>query len=313
LDIIYFGSSDFSVPFLESLDDSSHRVTCVFTYEDKGRGRGRKIQANPVKKCAAGRGLKTYEISGFDEDFYRELSGMPFDYSIVVSFGMILPPEVFKRWPDVWINVHPSLLPAYRGPSPMVSALLDGAKRTGVTINGVVYEVDTGSIYAQTSFNIDESDNLDSLKEKAVKFGAPLLIAVLDLIDNYGYRPHTQDNKGVTYTSKIKPEDLEIDWTLPAAEIFNRIRAYSSRPGAYTIYEGARLKVLGSSQTGETVKDQKPGTITAARKPEGIIVACGDGRTLRLEKLQPPGKNPMDSVSFLNGYRIKAGTILGKD
>jgi methionyl-tRNA formyltransferase len=313
LDIIYFGSSDFSVPFLERLADSSHKVTGVFTYRDKEKGRGRKVHANPVKECAAGRGLKVYEISGFDEELYREISSIPFDYSIVVSFGMILPPEVFKRWPDVWINVHPSLLPAHRGPSPMVSALLDGATRTGVTINGVVYEVDTGSIYAQTSFNIEENDNLDSLEEKAVKFGAPLLIAVLDLIEDHGYGPHPQGNKGVTHTRKITPGDLKIDWTLPAAEIFNRIRAFSSRPGAHTKYEGLRLKVLGAVLTGETAKDQEPGTVTAAHRSEGLIVVCGDGRTLKLEKLQPPGKNPMDSRSFINGYRIKAGTILGKD
>jgi len=314
LDIIYFGSSDFSVPFLERLCDSSHRITRVFTYFDKERGRGRKLQPNPVKECALARKLKVFEISGFDEDFYAEMEKTAFDRAIVVSFGMILPPEVFSRWPDIWMNVHPSLLPRYRGPSPLVSALLDGTDRTGVTINGVVYEVDTGSIYAQTSFNVDKGDNLDRLEEKAVRFGAPLLTAVLDLIEGQGYRPLPQEEKGVTYTRKLTPGDLEIDWDLPCEQIFNMIRAFSTRPGAYTVFEGQRLKILASSGTGRAAGDKnRPGTIATADRQEGLTVVCGDGRLLSLELLQPPGKKPIDPVSFINGYHIKAGMVLGKD
>ena len=134
-------------------------------------------------------------MKGFDDDFYSKLSDVRFDYSVVVAFGLILPAEIFRRWPDVWINVHPSMLPEYRGPSPILSALLDGAVQTGVTINGVEYEVDAGSIYAQTSFNVDKGDNFDSLEQKAVRFGAPLLITVLDLIDKYGYKEWVKTSK----------------------------------------------------------------------------------------------------------------------
>jgi len=242
LKIVYLGSSDFSVPFLEKIDDSRHEVAGVFTYKDKKKGRGRKLLPNPVKKCAESRGIMVHEISKCDAGFIEELSMVPFDYVVVVSFGMILPAEVFKRWPGAWLNVHPSLLPAYRGPSPMISALLDGATVTGVTINEVVYEVDAGRIFAQTGFNITDCDNLDDLEGRVVKFGAPLLINVLDLIEDPGYEPRPQENRGITYTVKMAASDLGIDWSGKAGEIVNRIRALSSKPGAYTIYRIVKIQ-----------------------------------------------------------------------
>jgi methionyl-tRNA formyltransferase len=311
LNIIYFGSSDFSVPFLEHIDDSSHNIAGVFTYTDKKRGRGRKVSANPVKMCANGRGLDVFEIKSFDDDFYNKLSGIDFDYAVVVSFGMILPEEIFKRWPGVWLNVHPSMLPEYRGPSPMISALLDGKDRTGVTINSVVYEVDTGMIYAQTAFNIEKTDNLDRLEEKAVIFGAPLLINVLDLIENYDYKPLPQTDDDITYTVKTTQEDLVIDWGRPAEEVVNRIRAFSTRPGAHTQFGKQRLKILAAHIADVDASGKAPGVVVSADKKEGILIACGDGRLVGLDMLQPQGRKPMDAKSFINGYRISVGTILG--
>lgn len=312
MDIIYFGSSGFSVPFLEKLDDSPHSVKCVFTYTDKKRGRGRSLSANPVKECAVSRGIEVYELDKFDKEVLDKIAGMSFDYAVVISFGIILPEEVFKRWPDRWLNVHPSLLPEYRGPAPMSGALLDGARRSGVTINRVVHKVDSGDIFAQTAFDIEETDNLDSLMEKSVAFGAPLLVNVLDLLDSNEYETWEQDEDKATYTKKIAGRDLEIDWHQPAEEIFNRIRAFSSKPGAYTVYNSKRLKILSSNLEGDTGNGE-PGTVISADRKSGILVACGDGSTLRLELLQPQGKKPMDAISFMNGYRIKAGTVLGKE
>jgi len=306
------GSSDFSVPFLEKIDDSSHEVTGVFTYKDKKKGRGRKLQPNPVKKCAENRGLMVHEISKCGAVFIEELSMIPFDYVVVVSFGMILPAEVFKRWPGVWINVHPSMLPAYRGPSPMISALLDGAATTGVTINEVVYEVDTGRIFAQTGFNIADCDNLDDLEERTVKFGGPLLINVLDLIEDSGYEPWPQGSRGITYTVKIAPGDLRIDWSGKAGEIVNRIRALSSKPGAYTKYRDGKIKILRASVIAKGKRGASAGEIIYAGRNEGLIVNCGGGGAVSLKMLQPQGKKPMDHKSFINGYGPETGSIMGK-
>lgn len=311
MDVIYFGSSEFSVPFLEHITDSFHNVTGVFTYRDKKRGRGRKVSANPVKISASDRGIDVYEIESFDDDFYNKLSNISFDYAVVVSFGMILPEEIFERWPGVWLNVHPSMLPEYRGPSPMISALLDGRDHTGVTINSIVYEVDTGMIYAQTAFNIAKTDNLDRLEEKAVIFGAPLLINVLDLIEKACYKPLPQKDKGITYTRKIAPRDRVICWGHPAEEVVSRIRAFSTKPGAYTQFGKQRLKILAAHITDMDASGKAPGEVVSAGKKDGMLIACGDGRLIGLDILQPQGKKPMDVLSFINGYRISEGTVLG--
>ncbi|MCD4670757.1 MAG: methionyl-tRNA formyltransferase [Actinomycetia bacterium] len=310
--IAYIGSSEFSVPFLEKIDDSRHEVTGVFTYKDKKKGRGRKLLSNPVKKCAASRGIPVHEISECGTVFMEKLSAVPFDYAVVVSFGMILPAEVFKRWPQSWLNVHPSMLPAYRGPSPMISALLEGAAVTGVTINEVVYEVDTGRIFAQKGFSIADSDNLDDLEKKAVKFGAPLLINVLDLIEDTGYEPRPQGNRGITYTRKITAGDLRIDWSGKAAEIVNRIRALSTKPGAYTEYRDGKIKILRASVIAKGKKGASAGEIIYADKNEGLIVNCGGGGAVSIEVLQPQGKKTMDHKSFINGYGPETGSIMGK-
>lgn len=311
--IIYFGSSDFSVPFLEKIIDSSHEVTGVFTYKDKKKGRGRKLQPNPVKEYAAGMGLRVHELSKCDSSFIEKLSAISFDYAVVVSFGMILPAEIFKRWPRAWINVHPSLLPAYRGPSPMISALLDGAEATGVTINEVVYEVDTGGIFARTGFNIADSDNLDDLEDKVIRFGAPLLINVLDLIEGSGYEARPQGSKGITYTGKITAGDLKIDWSGKTGEIINKIRAFSSKPGAYTMYRGSKIKILRAGPVSKGEKDAAAGEILNADRNEGLIVNCGGGGAVSIELLQPQGKKPMDHRSFINGYKPEPGSVMEND
>lgn len=310
--IVYLGSSDLSVPFLEKIDDSCHKVTGVFTYKDKKKGRGRKLQPNPVKKCAESRGITIHEISKCDNSFIEELSAISFDCVVVVSFGVILPAEVFERWPGVWLNVHPSLLPAYRGPSPMISALLDGAALTGVTINEVVYKVDTGRIFAQTGFNIADSDNLDDLEKKVVKFGAPLLINVLDLIEDSGYKPRPQGSRGITYTMKTAASDLRIDWSGKAVEIVNRIRAFSSKPGAFTKYRDGKIKILRASVIVKGKRNASAGEIIYADRNEGLIINCGGGGAVSLKVLQPQGKKPMDHKSFINGYRPEIGSVIGK-
>jgi len=306
------GSSDLSVPFLEKIDDSSHEVTGVFTYKDKKKGRGRKLLPNPVKKCAEGRGIMVHGISKCDKSFIDELSMIQFDYVIVVSFGIILSPEVFTRWPGAWINVHPSMLPAYRGPSPMISALLDGATTTGVTINEVVYEVDTGRIFAQTGFNIADCSNLDDLEERVVKFGAPLLINVLDLIEDQGYKPRPQGSRGITHTVKIAASDLSIDWSGKAVEIVNKIRAFSTKPGAYTKYRDGKIKILRASVIAKGNGGASAGEIICASRNEGLIVNCGGGGAVSLKMIQPQGKKPMDHKSYINGYRPETGSIMGK-
>ena len=330
--IVYFGSSEFSVPFLEKIIGSKHEVIAVFTNEDKKKGRGLRSAQNPVKEAAVSAGIKVFEIKEMGSGFIENLLSVDFDLCIVISFGMILPGEVFEKWPDRWLNLHPSMLPLYRGPSPMISALLDGAKQTGVTINDVVRKVDTGKIFAQTKFNIDPDDDLKCLEDKAINFGGPLLIAVLDMIEKDDYKPFPQGEEGVTYTRKITKDDLLIDWTGTGEGIVNRIRAFSPAPGAYGLLGGERIKILKASirtskretmkasvHSGTTGKDDEEidiepatgmepaGTIIASGVKQGLLISCGSGDIISLEILQPAGKKPMDHKSFINGYNPAVG------
>ena len=313
--IVYFGSSEFSVPFLKKIKVSRHEIVAVFTNSDKKKGRGLKLAQNPVKEAALSEGIKVFEEEGAGIDLVGDLSGLNFDYAVVISYGRILPREVFDRWPGRWLNLHPSMLPQYRGPSPMISALLDGAQQTGVTINDIVYEVDTGMIFAQTGFTIEQSDNLDSLKEKVISFGGPLLITVLDMIGDKGYRPFPQGDQGITYTRKISSEDLPVDWSADGKEIVNRIRAFSSTPGVYGFFNGERIKILKASLESGTARDvtiserggEPAGTVVAAGAKEGLLVRCGGGGIIRIEILQPSGKRTMDHKSFINGYHPCVG------
>ena len=313
--IVYFGSSEFSVPFLKKIIRSKHEVIAVFTNEDKKKGRGQKSTQNPVKEAAVSAGIKVFEIKEMGSDFIEDLSGIDFDLCIVISFGMILPGKVFEKWPDRWLNLHPSMLPLYRGPSPMISALLDGAKQTGVTINDVVHKVDTGKIFAQTKFNIEPGDDIKCLENKAINFGGPLLIAVLDMIEEDDYKPFPQGEEGATYTRKIIKGDLLIDWTEAGEGIVNRVRGFSPAPGAYGLLGGERIKILKASVRvpgGESFKVspeavEPAGTIIASGAKKGLLIRCGNGDIISLEILQPSGKKSMDYKSFINGYQPAVG------
>lgn len=320
--IVYFGSSEFSVPFLKKIIGSRHLVTAVFTNADKKKGRGRKLAPNPVKEAAISAGIKVFEIEKMDEEFIEDLSRIEFDLCIVISFGMILPGKVFEKWPGRWVNLHPSILPQYRGPSPMISALLDGAKQTGITINDVVEKVDSGMIFDQVKFNIESDDNLECLENKVIRFGGPLLISVLDRIEDEDLKPFSQGEDGVSYTKKISKDDLLIDWTGTGEDIVNRIRAFSPLPGAYGFLGGERIKILRaslqasaqvSSDTsaeggdGDEKMIEPAGTIIAAGAKQGLLIRCGGGEIISIETLQPAGKKPMDHKSFINGYHPGTG------
>jgi methionyl-tRNA formyltransferase len=316
LNILLFGSSEISVPFLEEIHRSRHKISSVVTTTDKQAGRGRKITPNVVKTKALELGEKLIQVENFDEDFYSKYEKLNFDTALVVSFGKIIPAKMFEAVPARWLNVHPSLLPRYRGPTPVISTLLNGDETGGVSIIEVVPEVDAGPIYAQISFMVEESDNRDSLEQKAALFGKPLLMTVLDLIENESLKPYPQNESGVVYCSKIKKEDLKVNWKNPAREIVNKIRAFSSRPGAYCLRKGIRIKLLKAQAIADDEKNMyaddiedsgRRGMVVKADRKAGILIKCGASDLVRIEKLQPQGKKVMSSVDFINGYRLMTG------
>ncbi len=316
--ILFFGSSEISVPFLEEIYKSRHSITSVVTITDKPAGRGRRNTPNIVKKRAIELGIDFIQIEKFDHSFFDKFAELEFDGVVVVSFGKILPERIFKLTTARWLNVHPSLLPRYRGPTPIISALLNGDKVSGVSIIEVVPEVDAGGIYAQVKFGVEEDDNRDSLEQKSIKFGKSLLMTVLDLIENENLNSYPQDEESVIYSHKITKEDLKINWDSSAAEIVNKIRAFSLRPGAYCLWKGLRIKILKASVPGGTAsnayldklkfdENEKNGLVVEADKKTGILIKCNKNEMVKIEKLQPQGRKVISSADFINGYRLEAG------
>ena len=306
--IVYFGSSGFSVPFLDYIHNSSHKLVKIITRPDKKTGRGRKVMPGKVKLRAMELGIDFIEVDRVDSSFIETLASIDFDFAVVVSFGLIFPEKIFKETAIKWLNLHPSLLPRHRGPSPIISTLLNGDEMTGVSINEVVYKVDTGKIYAQVKYGIEANDNKDSLEEKVIKFGGPLMISVLDLIEGNAIKPYMQDENAATYTHKINSEDLKINWEDSAEEIINRIRAFSLTPGAYCLWKGNRLKILKAGLVdGEGPENSIPGEIITADKNSGITVMCKNSVTVKLYSLKPQGKKIMAGLDFINGFKPETG------
>jgi len=315
LNIVFFGSSEISVPFLEGIYSSRHKISLVVTTADKPAGRGRKTVPNIVRKKAAELGVELIQIEKFDDFFLKEFKKLKFDAAVVVSFGRIFPEGIFKLTAARWFNMHPSLLPRYRGPTPIISTLLNGDDVGGISIIEVVNEVDAGGIYAQVKFRVEKDDNGDSLEQKSIKFGIPLIIAVLDLVESKNLKPYPQDSDNIVYSHKITKEDLKINWNTGALEIINKIRALSLKPGAYCLWRNLRIKILKAAVIDKDIYPYKPkatrgdknGSVVEADREKGILIKCSENKIVRIELLQPQGKKAMSAADFINGYRLKAG------
>ncbi|MCE5330240.1 methionyl-tRNA formyltransferase [bacterium] len=313
--VIFFGSSEFSVAFLEAVFKSDHEITAVVTNADKESGRGKRLLPNPVKLKALQLNLKTIEIKKMDEDICRKLLNLTFDCLVVVSFGHIIPEKIIHLSDNRAINVHPSLLPKYRGPSPVTSALINGDNETGVTIMRINENLDMGDIFAQVKFKISISDNKDRLESKLTQIGAPLLVGVLNLIGLNMIESFPQTGEP-SYTKIFNSSDMKIDWSLKSAEILNRIRAFSYEPGAFTIFNNHRIKILDAIEYDckdeDTIrlisdKNYDGGAVIKADKNSGLVVKCKDEKALKIIELKVEGKSRISSHDFLNGYKIKPG------
>jgi methionyl-tRNA formyltransferase len=315
LKILFFGSSDFSVPFLREFKNSKHIVSLVITGIDKIRGRGKKSLPNPVKETAVSSGYNFLEIESFSDRIISAILKFNFDCIVLISFGKILPKQLLNLLPGSCINVHPSLLPKYRGPSPIISTLLNGDKKTGISIIKMTEKVDEGDIFLQSEFAVSDDDNKDLLEEKLVKIGVPLLFSVLDLIEDGKMETFSQDNKLAIYTNLFNKDDLKINWNLSAEKIINKVRAFSASPGSYTNWRGKNIKIIKAKKIENLNFKIFPGNtngeIISAGKKDGLLVKCNKKEIIKIELLKPQDKNIMHAVDFINGYPVKIGDIFG--
>lgn len=304
--ILFFGSDEFAIPTLQSLAESQHKILGVVTQPDKPSGRGQKITPCPAAAVAKELKLKLFQPPKLDEAAVRELLSLKPDILVVVAYGKFLPKILIDPIPFKAVNLHPSLLPKYRGAAPIAWALLNGDKKIGVTTMTVVEEMDAGEVYLQTETAIDEIENAQDLSHRLSLLGAELLLKTLEGLEKGNLKPKPQDPKKVVMTRKIEKEDGHLQWQEPAPTLFNKIRAFNPWPGTFCYLGEKILKIFEAAPLEET-KKSKPGTIMDNR--QAITVACGQGALCLLE-VQLEGKKRMGASEFIKGHRVPVGTQL---
>jgi methionyl-tRNA formyltransferase len=303
---VFFGSSAFSVPSLLKIKDS---VVAVVTKRARPRGRGYQIDDNEVKSAALSLGLPLIEIDSFRDDEARSIADYHPDLYVVVSFGLIVPKWALDIPSIAPVNIHPSLLPLYRGPSPMQWALLSGDAVTGITFIRMNEKMDEGDIIGQEEVAIEKDDDYTTLSKKLSEQAAQMLQKIVDDIGRHGMMEgRVQDHTAATYAPIITKEMGKIDWTMSAARVDCQVKAFVAWPTAYTYLDGKLLKIYSSS-VDESVEARAPvGTITSITKA-GLEVATGKG-LLIVRELQLENKKRMKAFDFSRGYRELQGKLL---
>ncbi|SDB96007.1 methionyl-tRNA formyltransferase [Halanaerobium congolense] len=310
--IVFMGTPEFAVPSLLKLNnDQEIEVEAVVTQPDRKSGRGQKVHYSDIKEKALENDLEVMQSKNVNQkEFLDKLAEIEPDFIVVVAFGQKLSPELLEIPKYGCINLHASLLPEYRGSSPIHKAIIDGKKVTGNTTMYMDEGWDDGDIIYQQEIEIAEDDTVGVLHDKLAKAGAELLIKTLKDIEA-GQAPRIkQDDSKATFAYKIDKSLGEIDWEQSAQEIHNLIRGVNPWPGAYTFLKGERLKLWQSSVSKLENTDFEPGTIVKANIKDGILVQTGDG-ILAIEKLQLPGSKKIEAEDFLNGYQLSSEEKLG--
>lgn len=311
LRIVFAGTPDFSVPALQALLDSPHRVVAVYTQPDRPAGRGRKLMASPVKQVAETAGIPVYQPPTLKEDAaVQELAALAPDLMVVVAYGLLLPQRVLDIPRLACVNIHASLLPHWRGAAPIQRALQAGDAATGVAIMRMEAGLDTGPVYLARDTAIGERETGGQLHDRLSILGAEALMAALPGIADGTLMPQAQDNERATYAHKLNKGEGLIDWGLAARQIDLQVRAFNPWPVAFTTLGGETLRIWEAEPLpGGDAGSTHPGTVSAVSRA-GIDVTTGDG-ILRLLVLQPPGKRAMTAAEFLSARTLE-GVVLGE-
>ncbi|NIP41683.1 MAG: methionyl-tRNA formyltransferase [candidate division Zixibacteria bacterium] len=302
------GNPQFAVPALEKLLSSRHEVAAVVTSPDRPKGRGKKPASPAVAEKAREKGLTLIQQENLSEQsFLAKITALAVTIFVVVAFR-ILPAELFSIPPRGAINLHASLLPKYRGAAPIQWAIINGERETGLTTFSIQKKVDTGGIILQEKVPIGPMETADDLSARMSVLGADLILQTLDLIESGDYEIIPQDNSQASKAPKIKPSDGHVDWSLPAEKIVNLIRGLSSNPGAYTHFDGKKLK-LYRARLVEAENSRKPGEIITANDREGLVIKTGKDAVL-IDEIQMEGKKRLPCCDYMRGCPIKEGHFL---
>ncbi|MCS6770469.1 MAG: methionyl-tRNA formyltransferase [Kiritimatiellae bacterium] len=305
--ILFMGSDAFAVPAIEALARSPHLVLACVTQPDRPQGRGRKVKPCPAKDAAERLGIPTLTPERIG-DAFEEIAARAPELIVVAAYGQYIPSRLLNLPPKGCINIHPSLLPRYRGAAPIQWAVANGETETGVTIAEVTPKMDAGPILLQQSHPIFPGDTALTLESRLANAGAELMLEAIRLIENGEVRRTPQDEASATWARKLTKEDGRLDWRRPATELHNQIRGFVPWPGSFGSFQGRRIAVLASrAEEGSGA----PGEILEASR-NGPLVACGQG-ALRLLSVQPEGKREMSGADWARGARVSPGDRLDVD
>jgi methionyl-tRNA formyltransferase len=303
--IIFMGTPDFAVPTLEKIHQSNHELLAVITQPDKPKGRGRTLQLSPVKTFALGAGIRVLqpEKASAPENI-EEISSMEPDLIVVAAYGQILREKFLSIPKHFCMNLHSSILPKYRGAAPINWAIINGDSETGVTTMKMDKGLDTGDILLIAKTIIKETDDAQTLHDTLSNIGASLTLETIDKLEQNSLTFIPQDDLQSSYAHKLKKTDGLIDWEHDAQTIRNRIRGLEPWPGAYTFYNGSRLRIC-KAEIGEGIMEDQPGQVV--RLSDHGIEMGTKGQRLIITELQPEGKKRMLSKSFLMGNKVEVG------
>ena len=311
--IIFMGTPDFAVSALDALGRSGQEVILAVTQPDRQKGRGRKVIQTPVKVCAEKWGVPVFQPVRIREaEAIEQIRSLSPDLIVVAAFGQILPQELLDIPRLGCVNIHASLLPKLRGAAPIQWSVINGDSESGITLMQMNAGLDTGDILFQESVPIGPQETGESLYEKLAELGGEMIVKYLPAIEAGEVKPVKQDDSLSSYAPMLRKEMGEIDWTMSAAQIEQRMRGMLPWPGAYTTLEGHTLKIWSARVLPADSKyaDAVPGTVLFTDK-KTICVAAGQG-ALALLEVQAEGKKRMGTDAFLRGTKVPEGTVLGR-
>jgi methionyl-tRNA formyltransferase len=304
--ILFAGTPPFAAVALEALADAGHEIVGVLTQPDRPAGRGMKLAPSAVKQAALARGLPVMQPASLKTpEAQAELAALNADVMVVAAYGLILPQAVLDLPRLGCLNIHASLLPRWRGAAPIQRAILAGDTETGITLMQMDAGLDTGAMLTKMPVPIRDTDTAASLHDTLAAAGARAIVAALE--NPSALVPQAQDDREATYAAKLSKEEAQLDWAQPADALARAVRAYNPAPGAWTLLDGAPLKIWAAEAVAGT---GQPGTLLRA-DAEHLVVACGSG-ALALHEVQPAGSKRMPAAAFLAGRPLAPGTCFGR-
>ncbi|HET6816018.1 MAG TPA: methionyl-tRNA formyltransferase [Mycobacteriales bacterium] len=303
--LVFAGTPSVAVPSLHAiLDSGRHEVVAVVTRPDKPAGRGRTVRTSPIKDVAEERGIPVLQpLRAGDEDFLRTLRDLAPECCPVVAYGALLPRPALDIPTHGWVNLHFSLLPAWRGAAPVQHAILAGDEITGATTFLIEEGLDSGPVFGMLTAQIGDRETAGALLDRLAVDGAGLLLATLDGIADGSLQPRPQPVDGVTTAGKLTPDDARVDWSAPALRVDRVVRACTPAPGAWTTFRGKRLKLAPVDVVADAA-DVRPGALHL--DGDGVLVGTGSS-PVRLTDVQPEGRALMSADAWARGVRLSSG------